>query len=221
MNISRSVRYLWASMVIITASLLSACMPLQQAIPCEDVREDALRNLAFGVATMPEVQEWVSITHQADETFVTDQPNELGWSLGNRSQSARFEDGVLKRVVVSYFGRGPTVERVLECLGAPEYYEAAVKLDIKPQFVLDLWYPSQGFEAHSASFGRDSVDPQEVSKYRRMDRFSVTQPGALEDVVLAVYGRQVMEKYQDQIMSTIKPWPGSLDQITIDNQYQY
>lgn len=199
------------------ASLLSSCMPLQGSILCEEVREDALRkNLSFGVTTMPEVREWVSTTFPVDGTSVMEQQDELSWSLRNRSFSARFEDGVLMRVITDW-SAGPTVQQVLDCLGTPEYYEAVIRPDIKPRFDLVLWYPGQGLVGDSSSFGRDSVAPPDVTWRRRMGGFIVTKPGTLEDVVSTVYNYRSIKEVPDELLSTIKPWPGSLDQIVVDN----
>jgi len=191
-------------------------MLVRNPIPCDEIREDALRTLPFGAATMPEVGEWVITTYQVDETSVMEQQNQLSWNLPNRSFTARFEDDILRRVIV-YWSMGPTVEEIIDCLGTPEYYEATIKRDIRPRFDFVLWYPSQGLVAGSSHFRRGSMTAEDVSKDYRMDRFIVTKPGALENVVAIVYGGSSIDEVPDELISTIKPWPGSLDQIVVDN----
>lgn len=211
-------RYRWASVLMALMSLLSACAPLQSPIVCEEIREDTLRDLSFGVATMPEVRQWALTTFHLDDTNLIEGPgpDEIKWSFPNRTISARFQKDVLKRVII-YRVKGPKLQEVLDCLGAPEYYEAAIKPDIEPRFDFTLWYPAQGVVVNTSSFGRASATARDVTKDRRARIINITGTGTLKDMVKTVYSYPSVEDIPDELMRTIKPWPGSLDQIVVDN----
>lgn len=212
-------KYIWCSLgLLITSGLVLSCVPEQSVVSCAEIQQDALRSLAYGNATKPQALTWIMDNYQLENATITEEDGRLRWLYGNSGYVATFEHGTLKRVGIDWRkGYEPTVQEVLTCLGPPDYYTAALKPDQEVRFELSLWYLDEGLVVNSVSFSRNEPVKPVVREDRRVTHMVVLQPGSIVDLIMRVYGYSSVADVPDTLLSTLKPWPGDLSQIVIEN----
>lgn len=218
MNTQFSKRYSWMPLVLAAISLLSACTSTRSFDSCNDflAAPRQLQQLSYGNATVSDVRQWVLSTYQLDSTDVVEGERDLRWNIENGEVHADFRNDVLKGATIRWT-RVPRLQQVLDCLGAPDYYEAAIKPDHIPRFDFALWYLREGIMVYSASYDEADVDAIHRNDKRPMDTLFVTAPGSLEEVVKSVYKYESTVELPSSLTNTIRPWPGSLSRIVVDN----
>lgn len=213
------LKCIWCSLgLLITSGLVLSCVPEQSVVSCVEIQQNALRSLPYDNATKPQVLTWIMDNYQLDNATIAEEDGRLRWLNGNSGYVATFEHGTLKRVGIDWRkGYEPTVQEVLACLGPPDYYTAALKPDQEVRFELSLWYLDEGLVVNSVSFSRlETVQPI-VREDRRVTHMIVLQPGSVVDLTMRVYGYSRVADVPDTLLGTLKPWPGDLSQIVIEN----
>jgi len=161
---------------------------------------------------------WIMDNYQLENATITEEDGRLRWLYGNSGYVATFEHGTLKRVGIDWRkGYEPTVQEVLACLGPPDYYTAALKPDQEVRFELSLWYLDEGLVVNSVNFSRNEPVKPVVREDRRVTHMVVLQPGSIVDSIMHVYGYSSVADVPDTLLGTLKPWPGDLSQIVIEN----
>lgn len=213
-----SKRFGWMLLVLAAIGLLSACTSTRPFDSCDDflAAPSQLQQLSYGNATVPDVRQWVISTYELDSTAVVEGERDLRWNIENGEVHADFRNDALKGATIRWT-QAPSLQQVLDCLGSPDYYEAAIKPDHRPRFDFALWYLREGLMVYSASYDRADVDAIHMNDKRPMETLFVTAPGSLEEVVRSVYMYESTVELPSSLTNTIRPWPGSLSRIVVDN----
>ncbi len=122
----------------------------------------------------------------------------------------------------------PTLTQVIDCLGPPEYYIAAIVEDRRDWLKFSLWYVVKGFVIQGSSFRPVSsghLDWPLIGPGTSMGgsfapqsgHFYVVAPGNLERMVAAVYG-PFMQAWE---LCLVKPWPDSIEAVEIMSFEEY
>lgn len=227
-------------LLVLVGALLTACVspvrpsspdfgPLEP-FPCERFGESRWQEFQFGVglpddviATVTELwgfdrdQLRINLRSDLDPPYIG-----IGWSdsvetgLG-AAYSTNFRDGhrYLRRIVLEWNLPEPALTQIIDCLGPPEYYSAAYVSGTESTGVgLDLWYVEKGFVARGlvdAYFPWQTL-PEVITPDFRMDLFLVLPPG-LEKMA---YSLRNSVEGANREMCVLKPWPGSIEAIEID-----
>lgn len=218
MNTRSSKCYGWMPLLLTAIGLLSACISTRPVDSCDDflAAPRQLQQLSYGNAKVPDVRQWVLSTYELDSTAVVEGERDLRWNIENGEVYADFRNGALKGATIRWT-QAPSLQRVLDCLGSPDYYEAAIKPDHRPRFDFTLWYLREGLMVYSASYGKADVDAIDMNDKRPMETLFVTAPGSLEEVVRSVYMYESTVELPNSLTNTIRPWPGNLNRIVVDN----
>ena len=129
------------------------------------------------------------------------------------------EDSKLSSVFFQWWHREPTLDLVINCLGFPEHYAAYYKQEIEARsMTVDLWYVKKGFVVSGYSLHRGEQPPVIRAEYR-MDYFTATEPGGLEQMISTMY--KPTPAVLAKILCPIKPWPGSLEAIEVESFIEY
>lgn len=129
-----------------------------------------------------------------------------GWTDGRESAAAR----------VKLEETGPTLADVQHCLGVPSLYRAYYPLLPDGLWTyIEFWYPKQGIVIEAYITSKVShITMQQPVKY-----ITYVEPGTSEELI-SRFTRGIAlgtERYA-QILGGLKPWPGDISQITIDER---
>lgn len=218
MSTRSSKRYGWMPLLLAAIGLLNACTSTRPFDSCDDflAAPRQLQQLSYGNAKVLDVHQWVLSTYQLDSAAVDKGERDLRWDIKNGRVYAEFRNDVLKGATIRWT-QAPSLQQVLDCLGSPDYYEAAIKPDHRPRFDFALWYLREGLMVYSASYDKADVDAIDMNDKRPMETLFVTAPGSLEEVVRSVYMYESTVELPSSLTNTIRPWPGNLSRIVVDN----
>lgn len=152
--------------------------------------------------------------------------------LPGQSYRVRFDREAKLSYVGVYWDREdvsqPTLVQVLDCLGVPDYYVAALVKDRKDWLKFSLWYVEKGFVTLGSSFrpvlfgppGWPSIDSNTLMgshANRHQGDFNVVAAGNLKRMVSDVYGADLLAWE----LCLIRPWPGPIEAIEILSFEEY
>ena len=117
---------------------------------------------------------------------------------------------------VEWPDRAPTLADTLRCLGDPSLYRAYYSWNPEAVWTyLELWYPERGLMVTAYMTRKASGFPDNEI----VDRTSYVQPGKPEELIPRFFLAVVpgSDRYT-QILHGLKPWPGSIEDVTIDER---
>lgn len=210
---------MWRIVTLLFVLQIASCASPTSSFTCSDIEQSPLRALDYGVDDPPTVLQKVADAFPLQQSDLTYEPYDEDpdsgvavWDASTYgSYNAMFRNGVVTKVYLFFDNnRGPRMQQVLDCLGKPAKYLAVYKPDIENQFQLSLWYPDRGMVALSTKFG--GARPPSVTGDTQVSALSFQRPGSIEEMIAAEFGYV----HQD-LLQSLKPWPGSLDRIVVDN----
>lgn len=219
-------RVIWGILTLTVFVLItSACAALSsqdglltvgQNVNCQELVEETILALPFDAMTVQEAQQWITDAYgiQAKDSGPESTIRYLSWRIGDRYRQLTFRDlGV--DMTVLWEANSPAVTEVFRCLGEPEFYQAYYSLNPGGIYtILRLWYPHNGVNfvvtARRSVVIFDGLEPVTGIGY--------TQPGSLEETVLRTMVVEANSDLFKKILSTIRPWPGSLKKVEIDER---
>lgn len=190
-------------MLLAIGQMASAChgpltSPTGQSMPCEELLETDLVGKAFDPMSDEDAHKWILERYGVQASAGADYGDfhSFYWRTNGKYYDVLISNNGFSLAMVWETGF-PAVRQVLDCLGDPEYYRAYLDPTPGPTFTqLILLYPSQGL-----SFGVTIFEPVDAFEFSApVKSVSYYEPGTLEDATLA----------------SAKPWPGSLDRISVD-----
>lgn len=102
----------------------------------------------------------------------------------------------------------PTLDEIFQCVGTPEYYEAAYTFDgISYWYYAVLWYPQIGFIASHESYPMEPKTPEEANRLGASDqysRFIYIKPGDIETITQQVFDYPIPNPQAH--LDNMKPW---------------
>lgn len=117
-------------------------------------------------------------------------------------------------ISITWHNQAPTLADTVQCLGDPPLYRAFQARHPEAIWTyLELWYPERGLLV-SVSIPRKA---RSVSGSQPVVYVMYVLPGPVEDLVSRFFWPidRGSERYF-QILSSLKPWPGDIKQITVD-----
>ena len=200
--------------------LLAGCAYVRPGKPsCEEIT--TLR-AQIGRELSPELfRAWVAQTYRLPlesitvETRADGQEYAIHWKKHGVWYSASLE----RRVLVDVRRHGPkaiSADRVIACLGEPEWYSAQYKWAI-PGHALHcaLLFPDQGILAHDAKFLRSRpMQPPPINGHFPISGFVFKQPGSAEQILYQIHGHN--SAHYEEVLQEYKPWPGEWEDIVIE-----
>ena len=211
--------------LLILAWLLSSCFdaPVYPPLDCAEVSDAKLATFPFdqsaAVASVWIQYEYSLTTKEIEDGLSADgTQHSLYWRVQQQSYDVTVwsdaRESALIRVRRS--DRAPTLADVLRCLGDPSLYRAYYVW--YPEAVgtaLELWYPEQGLmlTAHVTRRASGFRDHQIV------EGTSYVQAGQPEEIIPRLFLAVApgSDRYI-QILHGLKPWPGSIEDVTIDDR---
>jgi len=190
----------------------------RQPVACTQILEGKLLQFPFGQLGLEETALWIQETYgiAPEKVLATTGASYLRWKEGSRTFStAVYPAEQTKAISVEQADNPPIVEEVLKCFGEPSYvYAYYDPTPDGPMYtVLQLWYTGMGVEFGSYVPAQlDVVDPQ-----MPISGVSYSRPGPLSEMILARYEAEPESDEFHRILGRVKPWPGDLDGIVIDD----
>ena len=146
--------------------------------------------------------------------------------LPGQSYRVRFDREEKLSYVGVYWDREdvsqPTLVQVLDCLGVPDYYVAALVEDRKDWLNFSLWYVEKGFVIPGSSFRQVSFGPRgwpSIESNTLMGSYAHRHQGDLNVVAAGNLKRMVSDVYGTGLLAwelcLIRPWPGTIDALEI------
>jgi len=185
-------------------------------VACAQILEDRLLRFPFGQLGLEETELWIRETYGIipEKALATTGAFYLRWKEGSRTFStAVYPEEHTEALSVRQTDNPPIAEEVLKCFGEPSYVYAYhdPTPDGPTYTVLQLLYTDLGVQFRSSVPAQlDAVDPR-----MPMSGISYGRPGTIKDIILARYDVEPGSEEFQRIVTSIKPWPGSLDQIEI------
>ena len=132
--------------------------------------------------------------------------------------SARFEEGKLRGILASWERYPPTLGRVIECLGEPDYYDSVFYTTQDATGVgLGLWYGSKGIVVGKASFHSVDYQPTGFRTEDLMNYMTVVSPSDAVQMLPNVYPVEDVADGQAFVHCALKSWPGSAEATQIQS----
>lgn len=189
----------------------AAPIPTGSLLQCEAIVDERALQGPFTPMTFEDAKAWVARVFSAE---VQDNGREgnlrfLYWTSDGRTWSLHLREdettlGVLWEI------DPPALHEVIRCIGEPEYYNAYYDRGSLSS-ELGIFYPSRGL-----SFGaRQSGLVERFDPMAAVTRISYYMPGSLENTILAPSAVEPGSELYERLRHSIRPWPGSLDQIVI------
>ena len=212
-----------ASMALTSCGYLSPPLAFdpnadRQPVECTQILDDRLLRFPFGQLGLEKTELWIQDTYGVapEKVLLTTGAFYLRWNEGSRTFStAIYPEEHTEAMSVRQTDNPPIVEEVLKCFGEPSYVYAYhdPTPDGPTYTVLQLWYTGLGVE-----FG-SSVPAQldAVNSRMPMSGVSYSRPSTINEMILARYEVEPGSDEFQRILGRVKPWPGSLDQIVVDN----
>lgn len=151
------------------------------------------------------------------ESYETQIGTVFAWGAGKQKYIAEFKKNEMLRITVQKGGTGLIGNELINCLGVPELYNASyTEATEAPIFYLELWYPRQGVfvSTHCIKTNPFTPCPPTISGSLEWKDVIFVRPDTLDRVIESVvpYARK---ETRDEILGSLKPWPGSWEAISI------
>ncbi len=221
--------------LLLGALLLTSCvevMPRSESTPsavvetpwsCTEVVDLRLEAFPFR-ASEEAVSTWVQQEIGVQSTAIQGGPSAFGngyvkyWRVGQRwyevSQWSDGRDSVL--VKTGWDGSAPSLAEALRCFGQPSLYRAYLAMTPGGYWTcLDLWYPERGLLVSSCVTRKATrITPEQA-----VADISYVQPGTLSELIPRfTAGISPGSERYTQIERSLKPWPGDISRIAIDDR---
>ena len=209
-------------LMLMLVLLLVVCAYGKPRKPGPGCEEIATLRAQIGSELSPDsFREWVAQTYRLPlesitmETRADGQHHVIRWGKHDVSYTASLERLVL--VHIGYSLARTSADRVIACLGEPEWYSAQYKWDIPGnQLGLDLIFPEQGVLVHGWRFFRSRPkQPPAIDGHFPILSFIFEQPTSAEQILYEIYGGKPSGLYE-QVLQEYKPWPGEWEEIVIE-----
>ena len=201
------------------AILLMSCRSPVEPLACSDIVDERLLGNPAAKLEFEEGEQWVY------DTFSTEPAIEdygirddyyryvLRWQQDDLEYSIGYKQGSWKNVNVRWQGDASTIQDIFQCIGEPTYYDAFYEQYAEAKYTgLGFWYPERGLIIG----GSYSVPRKSFTETTTLSGVSYSAPGTLEELVLDTHLIQPDSVELEQILAQIKPWPGSLEEIIIE-----
>jgi hypothetical protein len=228
----RYSQWIFLVSILVMITLLVACDPPARALTdCNEILELPLRSLLVGTLTKAEAKAWLRSQLPAD---VPIEPGDssIAWSVDRNDFVMRFDgQGKLSRIVKNHSrvprledalpfakhpnGGAPMLQDVLRCFGAPDAYEAVRGMHEFSYFALNLWYPKLGLAYSHNPFAGVPPSLAELG----MHTLAIYAPAQSAQALIEREWSVQTKTETDKRMLThhLKPWPGSLERIVVDD----
>lgn len=132
----------------------------------------------------------------------------IGFDLGNRSLVWNSDSRSLK---VRWRSNSPTLGRVMECAGTPDFYQAETLPvpDGRPYRVLYLWFERSHLVASVGQFGL----PWGYTELQNVDVVRLVSGETWPERLELTFPRGSFPVMSN--LRSLKPWPGSLSQVVV------
>lgn len=186
---------------------------LREAMGCTQIVEDSLLDFHIKHMTLTKTVDWVKGTYMVEPRI---DAGSLGtfvrWTWEGRDYTSDLIDEFVRGVAVRWQQNPPIAQEILDCIGKPAYYQAYREpTSAGPDTVLALWYPAYGLRFYgSVPAVLTAIDgrvPLQVVTY--------VEPGSLQETVDRVFIYEPNDDIAPNVLTSIRSWPGSLDQIAI------
>ena len=197
-------------------------------VPCDQILDIHLRAVPFNTITSDTMAQWIKENYGlTDEDLKIDEvtnpdsggrkARQFSWkSGGNRYNSFISSSVTYIRVELS---SQPTIDEVVGCFGAPSHYQATDMIYPDRTFIFNLWYLERGVVLeHSVIPGLNNVLDHFLGRAGAVDgntlieSISVVKPDSAENMISQLYHKTNVGK----ALLSLKPWPGSIDKVSVD-----
>jgi len=209
--------------LVVLIALSWSCAPAPLA-NCDAFQVPALKAMIRELSSREQVTTRVMKAYSLSEEAITEyreaMPNleRMSWNVRGQEHSALFNDGVLQKIDLSFHGTSITVDDFLTCFGPPDSYRATYRWDTEVRVLeLSLYYPRQGLIASAFVFSRANAAPPIDGKLT-IDGLVVTRPGEIRQLEASSYTYPQSPDIINATLQQIRPWPGSVDLIIVDDQ---
>lgn len=207
------------TMLLVLVIFLTSCRSSGEPMPCSDIVETRLLGNPAAKLGFDEGVQWVH------NTFSTEPAIEdygirndyyqylLRWQQNDREYTMGYREGSWKSISVTWQHKLPTIQDTFRCIGAPAYYDAFYDQFPEATFTgVSFWYPERGL-----IIGGSYPEPRKSFTERTtLSGINYSAFGTLEDLVLDTHIVQPGSVELERILVQIKPWPGGLEEIAID-----
>lgn len=210
--------------------LFSSCFIRQDnpLLDCSEVADTRLASFPFREVTIETALLWIQNQYSVQENDLRieyrppgTEPEywewEIVWQADNRDYGLAFllrgiPDAML---YVRWRSQAPTISDALRCLGQPSSYRAFYdKYPEATWTALELWYPERGFKFATRI-------PRKLSRFDENVVLGIAYyalPGSVEEFLLHHSTVVQGSAAYTQTLTTIRPWPGNIKDITIAQQ---
>ena len=197
-------------------------------VACDQILDTQLRTVPFDSITNDMMEQWIKKNYElSDEDLKIDNganPDSsrlkrklYSWKSGDKRYNVFMSPYVTYiRVELSI---QPTVDEVVTCFGAPSHYQATDMIYPDRTFIFNLWYLERGVVLeHSEIPGLNNVLDHFLGRAGAVDgntlieSISVVKPDSAENMISQLYYKTNVGK----VLSSLKPWPGSIDKVSVD-----
>ncbi len=206
--------------LILTVLLAAACEGLfvtpvstGHSVECDDLVDERALSFSFDPMSPEEAEAWV--IHTFGTTTSDNSPESMYRLLNWTSEKHRWSMYLTERETTlgAYWEYDrPALREVLRCMGAPDYYRAFLDSTPGPTLTqLELWYPRDGLR-----FFVTLTEP--VSKFDSavaIKGVSYFKPGTVQEIMRPIAVEPSSAQYR-RLLNSVKPWPGSLDEVEVD-----
>ena len=216
------------ALVIVVAIALKGCgVILAPPFPCSKFSESRWQEFQFGIDTPQDVIATVVELWELERKHIRLRTNiigeiqvawtdEIGFSPGSGYSAWFREDRRLFQIIVRWDNPEPSIAQVIDCLGAPDFYEAYYEPVAEARSLeLALWYVEKGLVVQNSSIHYRERTPA-VSPRQRLEHLIVGAPGDLEEMVRNVYTGGDDPSWQAYTLCLLRPWPGSVEEIEVE-----
>jgi hypothetical protein len=207
-------------LLVLGVLLFAACeVPfVRQAVSCDQIAPEALRSLAFDEMNRERMLEWIHINYQLEDSAIARyDADTLAWEYQGNKYSASFDQGELTYLDVRLSALEPTPDKVIDCLGAPDFYRAIYSgHSVRNHLGLELWYVAEGIMVRHFIFRPFSQkQPPAITGNIRMGTvITFFQPD--EPMAVAAQGIAPIPVMDPLDEHPLKPWPGNWEAIEVE-----
>ena len=214
------------TLCLVISALLASCAVTSQrpVVNCEEVSAERFATFPF-VGAPSAVMLWVQNESGLDAKDIrSDISNDGAQSMLKWEQPPNRVYGVTlwndaresALAWMKWLNRAPALADALYCLGDPPLYRAYYVWN--PEAVgtaLELWYPERGLMV-TAYVTRKTSD---FTGSLGLENTSYVEPGQPEDLITRFFWAVALDSDRyTQILHGLKPWPGSIEDVTIDDR---
>lgn len=211
--------------LLILVWLLSSCfnVPKHPLPDCAEVTEPKLSAFPFDQSAAAAAT-WIQYEYGLTAKEIEGNPSADGtqdtlrWRVEQRRYTVTLWSDVRESALiwVEWPDRALTLADTLRCLGDPSLYRAYYSWNPEAVWTyLELWYPERGLMVTAYATRKISGFPDNEV----VNRTSYVQPGQPEELIPRFFLALApgSDRYT-QILHGLKLWPGSIEDITIDDR---